>query len=144
METNFLNPKLSVFYVLSRVLHPESNLVGRALLESACDPFCERSLDPFCFSQGASFEKFTVLPFSEKKIKYVQLYTDVSSDHGAYFEYIASETDILETGVCRHFFQNEIPKKWLVGCQGKRARFSHFPGVKRDCGGVETSIFVFF
>ena len=72
---------------------------------------------------------------------------------GMFFEYIGSETDFEETGVCRHFFKSELLKKWQAaldacpemtgGTSRKAGPIRPFPGTKHGCEGVEASIFSF-
>ena len=100
------NIRNSFFYGLSRVLHPEWNRIGLALLKYLRS-LGERYLDPFFFSPGASVELLTVLPLSEKKInkRFPAIYRGSIRKWGLVFRIIRK----LE---CVDNFQNDVLKKW--------------------------------
>ena len=143
--------------MLSRVLHPESNRIGLALLREYLRSFGETYLDLLFFSPGASFEIFTVLPLWEKKIKkskrYFELYTDVSFENRACFSSKSRPKLILRKLECVDIFQNDILKKWQAaldaspemngGTSRKAGPIRPFAGSKHTCEGVETSISAF-
>ena len=131
----------SVFHVRSRVFHPESSRTGLALLRVLAI-FWWEDLDPFFFSPGASFEFFTVLPLSEKKVKkrFPAIYRRFIRKWSL-FSSKSRPKLILSKLECVDIFQNDALKKWqaalmplpkwLVGLEEKRARFARFPGQTR-------------
>ena len=140
-------------YVFTRVLHPESNRIGLALLSVLAVFFGESYLDPSFFSPGASFVFFTVLPLSQKKqaiSSYICI--DGSSESGAYCSKNSRPKLILRKLGCADNFSKFHPEEMVSGCLSRNGWWDlkksgpdlPVSRVNHACECVETSSFSFF
>ena len=138
------NIRNSFFYMLARVIHAESNRVGLALLKVLAILWWEVSKPVLLLSTGI-IRIFLGCCHVRRKESRKEISSYISTFHPKrrpdLFQYIASETDFEETGVCWQLFIR-IPwrngkrhwmllPKWLVGLGEKRGRFARFPGQTR-------------
>ena len=102
----------SIFYVLSRVLRPESNRIGLALRRVLAILWWEVSRPVLYFSKGIVRFFLRCRHLGKKSGREFQLYIDVSSENRAYFRINRVRIWFWVNWSVSTIFLNDILKKW--------------------------------